>query len=81
MAKQKAKFAVPGCIVLYPFGLNVRSAPGLDQPVVRVAKKGETLEAICPVTGGWLPVRGGWVVADYAAVPPELQEQPEGQEE
>lgn len=47
-------------------GLNLRAGPGMDQPVLRILKKGETVAqtGACD-EGGWMPVDGGWVDSRY----------------
>ena len=46
-------------------GLNVRSGPGLEHPVLRVLQPGEEVEAAGKSRKGWLPVQDGWVDKQY----------------
>lgn len=48
-----------------PRGLNLRSGPGMDYPVLRVLKPGELVEAAGKARKGWLPVQDGWVDRQY----------------
>lgn len=57
----------PEFVVVHDRGLNVRSGPGLDYPVVRVAPAGSRLTPTGEQKRGWLPVADGWVMALYVA--------------
>jgi uncharacterized protein YgiM (DUF1202 family) len=47
--------------------LNVRIAPSLSSPVVRVLQQGEQIAAIGAQEGEWLPVDGGYVMARFVS--------------
>lgn len=63
MAERTGKPAARAYIVtVLPYrGLNVRSGPGTEHPVVRVLPEGSRVEAAGKSRKGWLPVQDGWV--------------------
>lgn len=52
-------------LVSYPWGLNLRSGPGVDFSVIRVMPEGAAVIQKGPAADGWVPVAGGWVMARY----------------
>lgn len=70
MAKRKTG-ADPGQtfakrVVTYPMGLNLRTGPGKDHPVLRVLKMGTVVSLTGePDENGWVPVEGGWIDSRY----------------
>lgn len=69
MAKRKTDSAAAPSFakykVVYAWGQNLRSGPGMDFPVVRVLMPGEEVQATGRVKQGWLPVDGGWLAAEH----------------
>ena len=53
------------CVVDYPWGLNLRSGPGVAFPVVRVLPNGAEVVTPAPADGEWCAVEGGWVMSRY----------------
>lgn len=60
-------------VVGVPAGLNLRSGPGLEHPIVTGAPVGETVTSTGVQIDGWLQVTydgvTGWATADYLAAP------------
>lgn len=46
-------------------GLNLRSGPGAEHPVLRVIPDGTKVQAAGKSRKGWLPVQDGWVDKQY----------------
>lgn len=67
-AEAAAETAKPTYVVVDDRGLNVRSGPGKDYPVVRVAPCGCALTPVGKDVNGWIPLEDGWVMALYVAV-------------
>lgn len=69
-APEKAAQKAPARFrVIYRFGLNLRTAPGMDSKVVKILPPGAevtvTGEAVQDGDRQWLPVEGGWVDMAY----------------
>jgi uncharacterized protein YraI len=62
-----AASAASELVVVHDRGLNVRSGPGPEYPVVRVAPAGCKLTSTGEQTPGWIQVEDGWVMALYVA--------------
>ena len=65
--KPAAVPAVSELVVVHDRGLNVRSGPGPEYPVVRVAPVGCKLTPTGEQTPGWIQIEDGWVMALYVA--------------
>lgn len=53
------------CVVNYLWGLNLRSGPGVEFPVIRVLPDGTEVTARAPFDGEWIAVEDGWAMAIY----------------
>lgn len=52
-------------LVSYPWGLNLRSGPGVDFSVIRVLPEGTAVVQNGSAVDGWVPAAEGWVMARY----------------
>ena len=48
-------------------GLNLRLAPNLSAEVIRILRKGETIETLGE-SSGWLACKEGWIMAEFTEV-------------